>query len=258
MKPTPPSVLTARGLEVVRGGRTLIRDVSLSLSPGEVVGVLGPSGAGKSTLFGALIGDPPADSGVVHLGDEDVTGWPMWRRARAGLGYVPQSPSVLWQLTTRQNLATFAQVCETTIDVPAVAARVGLGDRLEVRAGDLSAGERRRLEVARAACIRRPVVLLCDEPFAGVDPVGAGRLGALLLELSGEGVAIVLADHHVNEALALCTRAFLLLGGEIALEATPDAFRRDPLVRKRYLGDAELDPPGALAASPSADDRPEP
>ena len=237
----PAPVLQARGLEVVRGGRTLLRDVSLSLAAGEIVGVLGPSGAGKSTLFGALIGDPPADSGVVHLGDDDVTGWPMWRRARKGLGYVPQSPSVLWQLTARQNLAAFAQVCGTKLDVPAVAERVGLTARLDVRAGDLSAGERRRLEVARAACVRRPTVLLCDEPFAGVDPVGAARLGALLQELAIEGVAIVLADHHVDEALALCTRAFLLLGGQIALEATPEDFRRDPLVRQRYLGEAELD-----------------
>jgi lipopolysaccharide export system ATP-binding protein len=236
-------VLRARGLEVVRGDRTLLRDVSLSLAAGEIVGVLGPSGAGKSTLFGALIGDPPADSGVVHLGEDDVTRWPMWRRARAhkALGYVPQSPSVLWQLTTRDNLATFAKVCGVELDVRAVAGRVGLTERLDVRAGDLSAGERRRLEVARAACIRRPAVLLCDEPFAGVDPLGAARLGELLRELASEGVAIVLADHHVDEALALCDRACLLLGGQIALEATPEEFRRDPLVQKRYLGNAELD-----------------
>ena len=237
---TTAPVLRARGLEVVRVGRTLLRDVSLSLAPGEIVGVLGPSGAGKSTLFGALIGDPPADSGVVHLGDDDVTRWPMWRRARHGLGYVPQSPSVLWQLSMHDNLATFAQVCDTTIDVAAVAERVGLTARLDVRAGDLSAGERRRLEVARAACIRRPKVLLCDEPFAGVDPLGAARLSDLLRELAAEGMAVVLADHHVEEALALCTRAFLLLGGEVALEATPAEFRRDPLVQKRYLGNADL------------------
>jgi lipopolysaccharide export system ATP-binding protein len=231
-----PPRLTARGLSVVYGTRQVLRGVDLDLDGGEVLGVLGPSGAGKSTLFGALTGDGTTTAGVVRLDGNDITELPLWQRARLGVGYIPQSPSVLWDLTVRENLVAFHRIVhgQAPASVEEQAARVELGARLDVRAGSLSAGERRRLEFARAIT-RTPRVLVCDEPFAGVDPSGAARLGDLLAHLAKTGVAVVLADHHVTEALRVCTRAILLLDGVVRAMAEPETFRNDPLVRERYL-----------------------
>jgi lipopolysaccharide export system ATP-binding protein len=233
------AALVAEGVRVARGDKTILRNVGLEARPGEVLGVLGPSGAGKSTLFRVLVGELEAESGRVALLGQDVTRWPLWRRARAGLGYVPQEPSVLWDLTVLENLCAFRQIVHGDRDAERAghAARdVDLAGRLDVRAGELSAGERRRLELARALT-RTPRVLVCDEPFAGVDPAGAERLGELLGDLAArEGVAVVLADHHVAEALHICSRALLLLDGEVAVSGTPDEFRAHPLVQGRYLG----------------------
>jgi lipopolysaccharide export system ATP-binding protein len=234
-----PPVLSARGLRVVRGSKAIVRGVDLTAHAGEVVGVLGPSGAGKSTLFGVLVGDSPAASGTVHLGSQDVTSWPLWRRARAGVGYVPQGPSVLWDLTVLQNLVAYRRIAGVPPGDPvAAAARVGLEHRLDVRAGELSGGERRRLELARAIT-RSPSVLVCDEPFAGVDPAGAEHLGQLLLDLAQQGATVLLADHHVAEALRVCSRALLLLDGAVAVDAPASQFQDHPLVRGRYLGTLE-------------------
>jgi lipopolysaccharide export system ATP-binding protein len=231
--------LKVQGLRVTRGGKAIVRGVDLEARAGEVVGLLGPSGAGKSTFFRAVVGELPADAGEVRLAEADVSAWPLWRRARAGLGYVPQTPSVLMELTVRGNLEAFHRIVHDRApkpdDVEAAAARVDLGGRLDVVAGDLSAGERRRLELVRAIT-RPPEVLVCDEPFAGVDPAGATRLGDLLRALAEKGVAVIFADHHVAEALRVCDRALLLLDGAIAVSADPDTFREDPLVRGRYLG----------------------
>lgn len=233
------AVLSARGIRVLRGGKAIVRGVDLEAGQGEVLGVLGPSGAGKSTLFRVLVGDSPGDGGTVHLGSQDVTAWPLWRRARAGVGYVPQGPSVLWDLTVRQNLEAYRRIARLEGGDPLTAAsRVGLEGRLDVRAGELSGGERRRLELARAIT-RSPRVLICDEPFAGVDPQGAAHLGQLLVDLAGTGATVLLADHHVEEALRVCTRALLLLDGAVAVDAPVPQFRDHPLVRDRYLGTLE-------------------
>jgi lipopolysaccharide export system ATP-binding protein len=240
-------LLEAKGLRVERGGKVLLRDVSLEASPGEVLGVVGPSGAGKSTLFKALTGEIEDAGGTVRLGGEDVSRLPLWRRARLGMGYLPQTPSVLADLTVRENLETFQRIATGDVrDVEKDADRVDLAHRLGVRAGELSAGERRRLELARAL-VREPRVLVCDEPFAGVDPRGAARLGELLARLATSGVAVLLADHHVAEALRVCTRALLLLDGVVTVEATPDAFAEHDLVRERYLGS------GARSVPPAPD-----
>jgi lipopolysaccharide export system ATP-binding protein len=228
--------LRARGLRVARGGKAVLRGVDLDARAGEVLGVLGPSGAGKSTLFRALVGEDPPDEGTVWIDDRDVTRWPLWKRARAGVGYVPQGPSVLWELTVRQNLDAFRLITRLAPeDASIAAARVGLHQRLDVRAGELSSGERRRLELARAV-VRPPRVLVCDEPFAGVDPVGAEQLGDLLLSLAKDGTAVILADHHVAEALRVCTHAALILDGAVAANASAEDFPSHPLVRGRYLG----------------------
>jgi lipopolysaccharide export system ATP-binding protein len=248
-----PAELSARGVRVVRGGKAILRGVDLDAAPGEVLGVLGPSGAGKSTLFRVLVGDLPAGGGVggagtVSLAGQDVTRWPLWRRARAGVGYVPQGPSVLWDLTVRQNFVAYRKIARLPeADPVAAAARVGLEHRLDVRAGELSGGERRRLELARAIT-RSPRVLVCDEPFAGVDPAGAERLGDLLRGLADAGATVLLADHHVAEALRVCTRAILLLDGAIAVDAAVGEFQRHHLVVGRYLGTLQAENP--LPASP--------
>ncbi len=236
------AVLSARGVRVLRGRKAIVRGIDLDAWPGEVLGVLGPSGAGKSTLFRVLVGDSPADAGTVALGSQDVTTWPLWQRARAGVGYVPQGPSVLWDLTVRENLVAYRRIAHVPeADPAAEAARFGLDHRLDVRAGELSGGERRRLELARALT-RAPRVLVCDEPFAGVDPAGAEHLGQLLADLAKTGAAVLLADHHVEEALRVCTRALLLLDGALAVDATVPAFRDHPLVRGRYLGTLQTAP----------------
>jgi lipopolysaccharide export system ATP-binding protein len=229
--------LEARGAVVVIGGAEVVRGVDLVLSPGEVVGVLGPSGAGKTTLFRAMVGELPLARGSIELGGHDVSKEPLWRRVRRGLGYVPQTPSILWDLTVQQNLATFERLAKVKTPRGAVewARKVELDNRLDVLAGELSGGERRRLELARAL-LAEPKVLVCDEPFAGIDPAGAERMGNLLRDLATEGTAVVLADHHVEEALRVCHRAVLIVDGRIEASGAPDVFREHPLVQRRYLG----------------------
>lgn len=227
--------LRAAGISVDIGGAPVLREVTLDAAPGEVLGVFGPSGAGKSTLFRALAGEQPLRSGRVLLEGHDVTALPLWARARRGLGYLPQTPSVLWDLTVAENLAVFRSVAAAPGPLPAeLAAEVGLEGRLDVRAGSLSGGERRRLELARALSAS-PRALLCDEPFAAIDPLGAGRVAARLRALAAAGAAVIIADHHVAEALGLCHRAALLLEGEVVLVAEPAAFSANPLVRKHYV-----------------------
>jgi lipopolysaccharide export system ATP-binding protein len=229
--------LDARDVVVTVGQTQVVRGVSLTLAPGEVVGVLGPSGAGKTTLFRALVGEVPVASGTIELDGVDVSREPLWRRARRGLGYVPQSPSVLWDLSVEDNLATFEALAGVSPrrGAAAWASDVELVERLGVRAGELSGGERRRLELARAL-VAGPKVLVCDEPFAGIDPAGAERLGHLLQQRAEAGTAVLLADHHVAEALLVCHRAVLLLDGRIEASGPPDQFREHPLVVGRYLG----------------------
>jgi lipopolysaccharide export system ATP-binding protein len=229
--------LEARDVVVVLAQTEVVRGVSLALSEGEVLGVLGPSGAGKTTLFRALVGEIPVASGRIELDGQDIGHEPLWRRARRGVGYVPQTPSVLWDLTVEQNLATFEALTRATepLGARAWAQTVELDSRLQVRAGELSGGERRRLELARAL-VGRPKVLVCDEPFAGIDPAGAERLGNLLRQRAEAGTGVVLADHHVAEALRVCDRALLLVDGRIEATGAPEAFREHPLVVGRYLG----------------------
>jgi len=226
-------LLVAAGLEVRLGGTVVLRDVSLAVAAGEVLGIFGPSGAGKSTLFRALAGEERPTAGRVLLAGVDVTARPLWERARRG---------VLLDLTVAENLAVFQQLAPRHAERPRrddarAAARLldelGLTGRAQVRAGALSGGERRRLELARALSAA-PRVLLCDEPFAAIDPHGAERAGARLRALADAGAAVLLADHHVAEALRLCDRAALLLDGEVALVAEPADFCRDPLVQQHY------------------------
>jgi lipopolysaccharide export system ATP-binding protein len=228
--------LRASGVWVRLGGIDILRGVDLEVEPGKVVGVLGPSGAGKSTLFRALVGELDLAAGQVWLAERDVSRWPLWRRARAGLGYVPQTPSVLFDLAVRDNIATFQRAARTARRRPQEwAGAVQLEPRLGVTAADLSGGERRRLELLRAL-IAEPRVLVCDEPLAGVDPAGARRLGAVLRAEAERGAAVLLADHRIAEALPFCDEALLLVDGRVELVAPASDFADHRAVRKRYLG----------------------
>lgn len=230
-----PPALRAEDISVVLGGAEVLRGVALTLRAGLILGVIGPSGAGKTTLFRVLSGELAPTTGTVWLGQTEVTGLPLWRRARAGLGYVPQTPSVLFDLTVRRNIRTFERMTGAPrLPATARAAEVGLEQRLEVRAAALSGGERRRLELLRAL-IPRPKVLICDEPLTGVDPAGVARIGALLRQMADEGTAIVLADHRIREALAICNEALLLIGGRVELVASPEHFADHEAVQRRYL-----------------------
>lgn len=230
------SVLRARDVHARLGGAEILRGVDIDVPSRSVIGVLGPSGAGKSTLFRVLVGELAPSAGSVWLDGRDVTRLPLWRRARSGLGYVPQTPSVLMELSVADNIRTFERVARVRSRPPAErAAEVELEGQLDVRAGELSGGERRRLELLRAL-IAEPAVLVLDEPLTGVDPAAAGRLGKLLRSQSERGMAIVVADHRIREALAICDRALLLVDGRIELSSEPDAFSDHPAVRRRYLG----------------------
>lgn len=230
-------LLMATGIGVCLGGAAVLREVTFEVKAGEVVGVFGPSGAGKSTLFRALAGEERLASGRVLLAGEDVTALPLWRRAQRGLGYVPQTPSVLWDLTVAQNLEAFRRMAPAhrgaLPDLAGLIAGLGLEGRADVRAGSLSGGERRRLELARALAAA-PRVLLCDEPFAAVDPSGAAGVGERLRGLAEAGAAVAVTDHQVAQALRLCDRAVLLLGGEVAAVGSSEAFLDHPLVREHY------------------------
>ena len=229
-------MLEAQGVYVRLGGHPVLRGVDVAVEAGSVLGLLGPSGAGKTTLFRVLSGELAADSGRVELAGQYVSDKPLWVRARRGLGYVPQTPSVLTDLSVRDNLRAFEHAAGVEPMAPEErAALVELEGRLEVRAGELSGGERRRLELLRAL-VAKPKVLLCDEPLTGVDPTGIHRVGRILRQAASEGMAVLLADHRVHDALALCDAACLLLDGRIELSAEPETFLDHPEVRKRYLG----------------------
>lgn len=235
MKQDQEPLLSCQGLAVHVGNRALIEDISIRVAMGEVVAVLGPSGAGKSTLFRALAGELTPSRGRIEISGTRVDAWPLWRRARVGLGYLPQTPSVLQDLSVEQNLLTFARLTKREPRVLSRASEVGLGARLHVKARNISGGERRRLELARVL-FSEPTLLLCDEPFSGVDPLSAGLLAELIRERAARGAGVLISDHRVREALALSHRGLLLVDGRLELEVAAVEFASHPLVRERYLG----------------------
>jgi lipopolysaccharide export system ATP-binding protein len=214
--------------------------VDLEVAAGEILGVLGPNGAGKSTLFRLLAGAEAPDAGRVLLDGTDVTGWPLHRRARAGLAWLPQGASVLPRATTRENLALALHAAGRGSEIVARLEVAGLAELADRPAGTLSGGERRRLEIARALALEPRAVLL-DEPFAGVDPRHVADLSARVRAMAAEGRAVVLTDHAVREALAVCNRAILLDAGIVQAHGTAAELARDPRARDRYLGTL-LDP----------------
>lgn len=230
------ALLEARGVEVRWGATAVLRGVDVVIDSGRVTGLLGPTGAGKTTLFRVLVGETQPVVGRVRMEGRDVTALPLWRRARLGIGYLPQGPSVLPDLTVEGNLVAF----EKLIGRDRRGARhwaevVGLEHRMGVLAGVLSGGERRLLEIARSL-VAGPKVLVCDEPFSGIDPVSAMRIAETLREHAAGGLGVVLSDHHASIALRVCDEVGLLLDGRVESWGPPERWKSDPLVRERYLG----------------------
>lgn len=216
--------------------------VSLEVTGGEIVGLLGPNGAGKTTTFSIVVGLVTPDEGVVRLGDQDVTNLPMYRRARAGISYLPQEPSVFRRMTVEQNLLAILETLdvsssERSVRVDELLAEFGLEAVRKRRADTLSGGERRRVEIARSLVVS-PRFLLLDEPFAGIDPLAVLEIQAIARNLAGSGIGVLITDHNVRETLSIVDRAYIINTGEILRAGTPLALSRDAVVKRIYLGEA--------------------
>lgn len=222
-------------------GRRVVKDVSLFLNRGEVVGLLGPNGAGKTTCFYMITGLIRVDQGQILLDGQDVTTLPMYQRARLGVGYLPQEPSIFRGLTVEQNVMSIVELSERNRSkrreiVDGLLAELRVDHLKDAPAAALSGGERRRVEIARALATR-PSFMLLDEPFAGIDPLAINDIRDLILFLKGKGLGILITDHNVRETLQIVDRASIMFDGEVLFEGTPDEVMSDKTVRERYLGD---------------------
>jgi lipopolysaccharide export system ATP-binding protein len=240
------STLRTEGLTKSYGGRTVVRGVSLEVSSGEVVGLLGPNGAGKTTTFYMTVGLTAPDSGRVILDSEDVTDDAMYVRARKGIGYLPQEPSIFRGLTVEQNVLAILE----TLDMSAADRRQRARDLLaelnlqtvaSAAAYTLSGGERRRAEITRAL-VMSPRFMLLDEPFAGIDPIAVTDIQKIIFHLKSRGIGVLITDHNVRETLRITDRAHIVTDGAIFRSGTPDQLAADDEVRRIYLGtDFRLD-----------------
>lgn len=221
-------------------GRTVVHSVSFSVQRGEVVGILGPNGAGKTTSFYMVVGFIFPDEGRVYLGNQDITMKPMHKRARMGISYLPQSVSIFRKLTVRENLLSIMQLIKMPEKVQKeyleeLLAKFHIKHIENLMGMSLSGGERRRVEIARAL-ITNPQFLLLDEPFAGVDPVTVQEIQLIIEQLRAEGLGILITDHNVRETLSSCGRAYVLSGGEVIAQGTPEDISSSRVVRDIYLG----------------------
>jgi lipopolysaccharide export system ATP-binding protein len=238
---TPPSTLHIRGLTKSYRGREVVRDVGMELRSGEVVGLLGPNGAGKTTCFYMIVGLVPLDHGEIQLNGEEIGHLPMHRRARLGVGYLPQEPSVFRKLSVEDNLLA---ILETLPDLTAAERRhraetlmrdLHITDRRANLGLSLSGGERRRVEIARALATR-PRFILLDEPFAGVDPISVIEIQSLVSHLRDTGIGVLITDHNVRETLKICDRAYIMSEGSVLAAGSPTEILENEKVKEVYLG----------------------
>ncbi len=234
-------MLRASALTKSYGRRVVVRDVALEIRQGEVVGLLGPNGAGKTTTFYMVVGLARPDAGEVRLGDEDITAMPMYQRARAGIGYLPQEASVFRKLSAEDNVLAILE----TRGLPAADQRAKARELLEELgiqaiarqpAYTLSGGERRRLEICRALAAD-PAFMLLDEPFAGIDPIAVIDIQKIIAHLRDRGIGVLITDHNVRETLKITDRAYILRDGNVFRSGTPQELASDPEVRRVYLGE---------------------
>lgn len=250
--PDKMQVLQTSELSKAYRGRKVVDDVSVSVKQGEVVGLLGPNGAGKTTSFYMIVGLISPDSGRVSLGDEDITELPMYQRARRGISYLPQEPSVFRKLTVEENLLAILETLQLTRHERRERAdelldQLGLQKVRKNKGYALSGGERRRVEIARSLVIN-PHFLLLDEPFSGIDPIQVLEIQKIISSLKRSGIGILVTDHNVRETLAVTDRAYIINNGRIFRAGTPQALGRDPEVKRVYLGENfRIDFPGDIA-----------
>jgi lipopolysaccharide export system ATP-binding protein len=237
----PLSEIRTESLVKTFGDRRVVDDISVHFRAGEVVGLLGPNGAGKTTTFYMIVGLVPATAGRVWLDGADITRLRMHQRARHGIGYLPQEPSVFRKLTVEENILAIVEVVgiprrERAARVQAHLDELHLGHVAQQKAYTLSGGERRRLEIARAL-VTRPKFLLMDEPFAAIDPISVAEVQKIILQLKSRGIGVVVTDHNVRETLRIVDRAYLIHKGKVLTEGTGDFLIRDEQARKFYLGE---------------------
>jgi len=222
-------------------GRKVVDDVELEIGQGEVVGLLGPNGAGKTTTFYIIVGLARPDSGRVLLNGDEITDLPMYLRARSGISYLPQEPSVFRQLTSEDNLLAVLETLPLTPEqqrdrLEELLVQMGLETVRQNKAYTLSGGERRRLEIARSLTLQ-PSFILLDEPFSGIDPLTVKDLQEIIRDLSRSGIGVLITDHNVRETLSVTDRAYILRNGKIFRKGRPAELSEDPEVRRVYLGD---------------------
>ncbi len=234
-------VLATHELVKIYGGRTVVKNVSIHVSRGEIVGLLGPNGAGKTTSFYMVVGLVPPNSGRVIFKGEDVTTLPMFRRARLGMGYLPQEESIFRKLTVEENLLAILETLplskvERRARCEELLHQFGIERIAKNRALTLSGGEKRRLTIARSL-ITSPSLLMLDEPFSGVDPIAVAEVQQIILRLRDSGLAILITDHNVRETLSIVDRAYLIFEGAVLREGSKDFLANDPESRRLYLGE---------------------
>lgn len=232
--------LRAENLERRFGKLEVVKGVSLEVGPGEVVGLLGPNGAGKTTTFYMIVGFLRADAGRIYMGDRDLTRVPMYRRARLGIGYLPQEASIFRKLTVRENILAILEgmpisAAERSRRLEELLGELDLTRLADRKAFNLSGGERRRLEITRAL-VTDPRFLLLDEPFVGIDPIAVGEIQDIIGRLRRRGLGILITDHSVRETLRTTDRAYILYEGKILLSGTSHELANDPEARRIYLG----------------------
>ncbi len=233
--------LEVKNLVKTYKGRRVVSDVSLGLDTGEIVGLLGPNGAGKTTSFYMMVGLVRPDEGRVMLEGQDITLKPMYKRARLGLGYLAQEPSIFRKLTVAENLLLVMEINgvsrkERLARTESLLEEFGLSRVRDAKGQVLSGGERRRVEIARALATK-PKFILLDEPFTGVDPIAIGEIQDIVRQLKSKGIGIVITDHNVRETLAITDRAYIMSEGEIKTSGPSVDLPDDPIARKFYLGD---------------------
>ncbi|MEW6673745.1 MAG: LPS export ABC transporter ATP-binding protein [Thermodesulfobacteriota bacterium] len=222
-------------------GRQVVDSVSLSVASGDVVGLLGPNGAGKTTTFYMTVGMVKPDGGHVFLNDENITDCPMYRRAQKGVGYLPQEASIFRKLTVEQNIMAILEVlsisrAEQKERASRLLAELGIQHLAKQRASVLSGGERRRLEISRSLATD-PSFILLDEPFAGIDPLAVNDIRAIIKQLKGRGIGILISDHNVRETLGVCDSAYILNDGRVIESGPPEKIAASEIARRIYLGD---------------------
>lgn len=235
------SILASRGLCKSYKGRQVVCDISIEIRDGEIVGLLGPNGAGKTTTFYMIVGLAPPDSGTVTLNGEDITDLPMFLRARKGVSYLPQEPSVFRKLSVEENLYAITETLDLSPGeqdqrVNDLLEEFGIAHLRKHRAYTLSGGERRRLEIARSLVIK-PAFILLDEPFAGIDPLAVLDIQRVVTHLRNREIGVLITDHNVRETLKITDRAYIIKEGNIFKTGTPSVLSSDLEVRRVYLGE---------------------